>query len=184
MSAGILPVSYRPIPGFPGYRAGDDGSIWSCLGRRGSFAYVETDTWKRLALTPVKGRLTVTLYRIVGDKRKRRLFGAHQLVMLAFVGPCPDGQEVCHADDNHSNNYLTNLRYDTPKGNAADRERNGKHPHGTQSKLATITDDTVRAIRSDHATGKFTLKKLSAKYGPHYSQISNIVRRKQWAHLE
>lgn len=24
-------VTYRPINGFPGYRVGDDGSVWSCL---------------------------------------------------------------------------------------------------------------------------------------------------------
>ena len=173
-------VTYKPVPGFPGYRVGDDGSVWSCLARRGSYAYVPTDVWRRLKVNVTRGYLSLNLYGPNGDRVCRAV---HHLVLLAFVGPCPDGMEGCHRDDDRANNRLANLRWDTPKANAADRERNGKHPHGEESKRAKITDDVVRAIRADHATGKFTLKQLSAKYGPHFTQISNIVRRKQWAHV-
>ena len=91
--------------------------------------------------------------------------------------------EACHEDDDRTNNRLSNLRWDTPKANAADRDRNGKHPHGEQSARAKITEAIVAHPSADHATGNFTLKQLSAKYGPHFTQISNIVRRKQSAHV-
>lgn len=66
------------------------------------------------------GYLFVTLCRN-GVKRVRRV---HHLVLEAFVGPCPPGMQCCHRDDDPENNALWNLRWDTPKGNGADRERN------------------------------------------------------------
>ena len=44
----------------------------------------------------------------------------HRLVLLAFVGPCPEGMEVCHNDSDPTNNRLDNLRYDTRSGNKID----------------------------------------------------------------
>lgn len=54
----------------------------------------------------------------------------HQLVLLAFTGPCPDGMEVCHNDGNPENNCVGNLRYDTHAGNMRDMRI-----HGTDSSL-------------------------------------------------
>lgn len=47
------------------------------------------------------------------------------LVLEAFVGPCPEGMECCHWDDNQSNNRLDNLRWDTHANNVRDGYRNG-----------------------------------------------------------
>lgn len=52
-------------------------------------------------------------------------FQVHQLVLLAFDRPCPDGMEVRHLDSNPANNALTNLTYGTRKENAQDRVQNG-----------------------------------------------------------
>jgi hypothetical protein len=52
-------------------------------------------------------------------------FQIHQLVMRAFVGPCPAGMEVRHLDSNPANNTLPNLAYGTRKENARDRVLNG-----------------------------------------------------------
>jgi len=41
----------------------------------------------------------------------------HQLVMEAFVGPCPKGLEVDHIDGDKTNNHLSNLRYVTHQYN-------------------------------------------------------------------
>ncbi|WP_078336616.1 HNH endonuclease signature motif containing protein [Mycobacteroides franklinii] len=56
-----------------------------------------------------------------------RHFKVHRLVMGAFVGPCPEGLEVLHWDDNPRNNKLTNLRYGTRSQNVKDQVRNGIH---------------------------------------------------------
>lgn len=49
----------------------------------------------------------------------------HQLIMLTFVGPAPEGCEICHNDGNPCNNALNNLRYDTRSENIKDVVRQG-----------------------------------------------------------
>lgn len=44
----------------------------------------------------------------------------HRLVMEAFVGPVPNGMEICHINGNGFDNRLENLRYDTHRKNMAD----------------------------------------------------------------
>ena len=51
----------------------------------------------------------------------------HRLVLEAFVGPCPNGAEGCHWDDNPLNNNLENLRWDTRSANRQDAVRNKHH---------------------------------------------------------
>lgn len=43
-----------------------------------------------------------------------------RLVLLAFVGPAPEGMECCHNDGNPGNNRLENLRWDTRSSNTLD----------------------------------------------------------------
>jgi hypothetical protein len=57
----------------------------------------------------------------------RKGFCVHQLVMLAFVGPRPEGMEVRHLDGDKLNNALPNLRYDTHLENMRDLVRHGTH---------------------------------------------------------
>lgn len=57
----------------------------------------------------------------------RRNFLVHRLVLEAFEGPCPDGLEACHYNDNSADNRLANLRWDTHSANIQDKLRNGNH---------------------------------------------------------
>jgi len=117
-------VSYRPIPGFPGYRVGDDGSVWSCWSKNPSKRRI-TDRWKRMRLSPAsKGYLRVTL--TPSDGTKVRGFRVHRLILLAFVGPSPEGMECRHfPDTTKTNNRLENLSWGTPAENYDDNRRMG-----------------------------------------------------------
>lgn len=114
--------AWRPIPDFHGYEASDQGRI------RSVDRYVTgSDGHRRLrrgkVLSPASdglGRLHVPL---PGRKTRR----VHRLVLEAFVGPCPDGMEACHANDRPSDNRLVNLRWDTRSENQRDSIRNGTH---------------------------------------------------------
>lgn len=115
---------FRPIPGFPGYQVSDLGMVVSYRsGRRVVRVPSRQDGYLRLML------------HIDGVHHKR---GVHQLVALAFIGPCPDGQEVRHLDNVRDNNVPSNLAYGTRSDNMRDALVAGTHnqaskthcPHG------------------------------------------------------
>lgn len=81
----------------------------------------------------------------------------HRLVMAAFVGPCPEGQQVDHINAVRSDNRLINLRYVTRLENmanavrlaAAGGARIGRPPSEnprTAAALSRYTADEAAAI--------------------------------------
>ncbi len=89
----MVEIVWKEIPGHPGYFASNLGQI---LG--------------------VSGKILKPWLNREGGYYKLRLgagrqYYVHQLVMLAFVGPCPKGYEVDHRDFDKGNNARTNLRY-------------------------------------------------------------------------
>jgi hypothetical protein len=66
-------------------------------------------------------------YPFVTLTAPRRTYRVHTLVLLAFVGPPPEGCECCHEDGDRANNRLTNLRWDTRQANILDEVAHGTH---------------------------------------------------------
>lgn len=119
-----VPVEYRPIAGFDGYRVGSDGFVESrCKRGRGGPGRLSLH-WQRLAGgRDADGYWTVNLATGDGRILTRRV---HRLVLEAFIGPRPAGMVCCHEDDNPGNNALANLRWDTPTANMHDYLRSRK----------------------------------------------------------
>jgi hypothetical protein len=110
---------WRPIPGWPDYRISNVGRVLSL--RQGE-------------PRPLRPQLVgsyhrVHLFRVDGH----RLVGVHQLVAAAFIGPCPDGQQVRHLDGDPLNNVPANLAYGTHADNMQDRLRHGRHPMASKT---------------------------------------------------
>jgi hypothetical protein len=82
----------------------------------------------------------------------------HQLVMRAFVGPPPPGQEVRHLDGNRANAALSNLEYGTRAQNVADCKRHGRFRNG-RSHLTKEMVHIIHFRRDDPAAW------LSAAFG-------------------
>lgn len=149
-------TTYRDIPGFPGYRAGDDGTIWSCWkvssrGRAGLQPRVMGTVWHELKpRVDDRRRKTVKLCR---DGRVLHKL-VPRLVLEAHVGPCPAGNEACHFPDRDpSNNALSNLRWDTKQANRADMVHHGTDPREDRNGRAKLTRGQVIEIRHLFATG-------------------------------
>lgn len=113
-------MTWLPIPGYEShYEVSDTGRVRSL--RSGQHV--------RPAPRPVKpgdngqGHLHVNLW-LDGKPTKRYV---HQLVLEAFVGPCPDGMEVLHGNGDASDNRRENLRYGTSQENRMDAVRHGTH---------------------------------------------------------
>ena len=89
-------------------------------------------------------------YRFVGLSRDSRVKkqNVHVLVLEAFVGPRPGrNYDACHEDGDRTNAKLSNLRWDTKKGNQADALRHGTRLFGERAPKAKISEDLARWIR-------------------------------------
>jgi hypothetical protein len=111
---------WKPIPCLPGYEASDLGRIRS-LDRT---VICKNGRAMRLKGRMLRLRKNTGGHLIIGSG-KQGTFSVHTLVLEAFIGPRPEGQEACHYNDIKTDNRLANLRWDTRKANAADRRRNG-----------------------------------------------------------
>ena len=115
---------------------------------------------------------------------KSKYYLVHQLITLAFFGPCPDGREINHKDGVKTNNRLDNLEYVTPSENqqhalACDLRTPA---HGEQHFRAKLTEKDVRDIRVALANGA-SLRGLGRKYGVHATAIRDIGLGKTWKHV-
>lgn len=111
-----------PIPGWPGYFATEEGKILSTkiARKRGR----ESDEARELPMFDRKKKdgspsayLSVCLSREGGRKNCY----VHHLIALAFIGERPIGAEVCHGPGGSFDNSVSNLRYDSPEVNRAER---------------------------------------------------------------
>lgn len=180
----LAEVEYRNIDGFPGYRVGSDGTVWTSWQVRGTGAgnapvHYRGEEWKPRALSDgTNGHLWVTLYAN-GVGRK---FYVHRLVLEAFTGQCPDGMECCHNDGNPKNNCVLNLRWDTRKANGRDASEHGALVHGESHWAAKLTEDDVREIRHLHKTG-VNMTRLARMFGVGRYPIRAILAGKTWKHV-
>jgi hypothetical protein len=176
----VTGVEIRPIPEFPGYAIGDDGTVWGCR-----HAWGFHNCWH--CLVPYwYGRHNKVKYLVVGlratgaKKRKRTL--VHILVLSVFRGPKPTGQETRHLDGHPDNNRLSNLVWGTSLDNTADKIKHG-HDYfkpGQDHPQAKLTTEAVLAIRSD---SQANYNELALKYGVSPSLISLVKKRRAWKHL-
>ena len=136
---------WKSIPGFPGYEVSNKGRLRSYK-RPGSHdrAWKIMNTPQRILKTQKHQQgYQVTRLSLNGKLISVRVA---RLVMLAFVGPCPEGMEVCHNNNVNDDDRLTNLRYDTHTKNLRDSAIEGEY--------GKLTEEQVIEIRTRRMTGE------------------------------
>lgn len=140
---------WLPVVGYPDYEVSDHGRVRSLT---------------RIKDHPVNGWITYRGKVLKQQQMKSGHFrimlvndsGAqgnlvHRLVLTAFVGPCPDGMEACHWDDDPANNLLSNLRWDTRSANRLDMVRNGRNHHANKTHCKwghEFTSENTQIVKS------------------------------------
>lgn len=104
----------------------------------------------------------------------------HRLVMLAFVGLCPPGQEVLHGPGRELDNRLVNLKYGTHSENTLDKYRDGTDNGGENCYCAILRWEQVREIRRLRTEQHLLHRELAARFGVSETTIRKIVRGKTW----
>ncbi len=165
-------ITYKPILGFEDYRAGEDGSIWSKK-KRTLPGEVRDGEWRRLKpIADACGYFRITL----SNGGRSATFLIHQLILVAFVGPCPEGQECCHENGIHTDNRIDNLRWDSHANNMADKTRH-------EMSAAKLTASTVCEIRQRYAAGGVSQSELAVEFGVTTSAISSATSGRNWRHV-
>ncbi len=169
---------WRDVPGFVGYQISAKGRVRSRKRRR----------WGGLEAKwhIIKGSIgTTRRYKVCLFRDAKGFWrDVHRLMLEAFIGPCPEGLQGLHRDDDPLNNSLDNLYWGTPKQNAKDRKQNGKQAdkRGSKHHMAKLTEKDVRTIRRRLARGE-TQAAIAQDYGVKREAISSIHRRRTWQHI-
>lgn len=104
------------------------------------------------------------------------------MVLEAFVGPCPPGQECRHLDGDPSNNRVENLAWGTHEENAGDMIRHDRVNKGERCTFSRLDRERVEGIIRELSEGA-TIRALSMKYGVHFTTVFSIQRGETWKHV-
>lgn len=126
--------------------------------------------WQRGRVAQGYGRLSIGK----GEVR------AHRYAYEMAFGEIPDGMMVCHRCDNPPCCNPNHLFLGTAGDNVADMVAKRRHMYGEGHHKAKLSDDQVRAIRTDQRRQV----EIADDYGVTQGLVGMIKRREVWTHLE
>jgi hypothetical protein len=168
-----MKIRYVNVPSFPGYRVGTDGSVWSINGRYCVKKWRKLKPWKTY-----NGYLQLMLY----SERKPIVFSVHRLILLSFVGPCPEGMECLHLNNDKQDNRPSNLKWGSQKQNMEQRQQEGGYAIGEKHHSSKLTRRNVIWIRKNYP--RITMGDMGRKFNVTLQAIWLIVHRKNWRHVK
>jgi hypothetical protein len=124
--------NWKPVPEYEGYyEVSDQGRVRS-LDRE--IQRADGTTAKLRGKVLRFGRATTGYLQVnLSKEDEQKSIYVHKLVLLAFVGPRPEGMQACHGESGAEDNRLSNLRWDTVSENAMDRVRHGTHQYSNRT---------------------------------------------------
>ena len=175
-------VEYRDIEGFPGYKIGSDGTVWSCFTSRGPGrgANKMGDTWFQMT-----GGTVHKQYRMVTIHCNGRSYGrpVHRLVLEAFVGLRPPGMQCRHLNGDSFDCRLDNLKWGTKEENEADRRAHGRIPRGTRCNKASIDEDKAMEIKRLLRIPGIPKTQIAKIAGVSRYIVTGIAKKRTWRHV-
>lgn len=175
-----VPVVYKEVDGFSAYRVGTDGSIWTRL-RLGGPKPTVGNIWKQMQFRSKKLRYYMVVLSNPYTKSRMRS-SIHVLVLTAFRGPSPEGEEGRHLNGNPHDNRLANLAWSTHLVNMRDRDKHGTLPRGEINKAAKLTEENVKEVRFLLSKG-VSQRQISKRFGVSKYPIWAIANGKNWTHV-
>jgi len=176
-------TTYSDILGYPGYRVGANGTVWSCRGRpgRNGIVPVLSNTWRQLR--PAVNEHGYHQVRLSSADLTPHDFRVHQLVARAFVPNPHQRGEINHKNGDKTDNSASNLEWTTRSENVRHALRTGliKPTHGEQRHNAKLTTQDVFEVRRLRRSGR-TLASLARQFGVSITGVWNILNGRSWRH--
>lgn len=116
----------------------------------------------------------------IGKKHYR----THRLAYEIAYGEIPKGKMICHKCSNKACCNITHLYVGNAKINANDREEHGHNAFkGERNPKAKLSIAEVIMIKDLYKSGDFTYKELGDRFDVSGHQISLIINKKTWKHV-
>jgi len=109
---------------------------------------------------------------------------ASRYAYAAKHGPIDPQMHVLHSCDNPPCCNPEHLKLGTVADNSTDKVKRGRHCHGSKRPLAKLTNEQVMAIAKLWATGALSQKEIATRFGVNQSQVSRLLNRKRWRHVD
>jgi len=162
------------IPGYEGYEVSSLGRVRSFWRPGGPQRRFPSETPRILRPSaPPNGYLYVG----IGRHSKKAI---HRLVLLAFVGPCPDDCEASHLNGDRRDNRSANLVWEAPLKNHRRREQHGTSLFGERNPNAKLNTRKVLEIRRLLSEG-WKGRAIAKKVGTTEFSVSKIKRGHCWS---
>lgn len=180
-----MDVQWRDIKGYEGfYQVSSDGRVRSVarkIEKRARAGVVQV-----LSIKPriLKRKLHPAGYPMASLSRQGIVVQhlIHRLVLVAFVGECPEGLEACHNDGDPGNATLANLRWDTHLSNIRDKASHGTQTNGDRHGTSILSDADALAIKMRRAKGERG-SDLAAEFGIAQQTVCAIHKNRSWRQL-
>ncbi len=164
----MITQEWKDIPGFEGrYQVSSVGKVRSLM---------NNSLQPRKVPLVLKDRPTGDRYRKVylSVKNRRYNFTIHRLVLLTFTGTPNVGQQCAHLNGIRDDNRLENLKWVSPKENAAHKWLHGTQQTGEAApnvKLSNWDAITILNLHFVHAKGYSEISRLLNLNPPHVVRI-------------
>jgi hypothetical protein len=132
--------------------------------------------------------------KLTDDEGTSRTHKVHRLILLTFIGPCPDKETwtASHMNSVGHDKRIENLSWEPLALNVARQVPNGTsmiRARGEGSPNSKLTADDVRAIRAAYAARtprdpQRGPSALARRYGVSRQTIKLIVAGRAWKHVE
>ena len=162
--------NWRPIKGFKKYLISDHGRVMSLCRNRPLIRKheIDKDGYKRISL-------------YIGNNCFHKTM--HRLVLEAYKGPCPDGCESSHINNDRTNNHIGNLTWETHRQNLDRKKEHGTFQRGERHGMTKLSNVQVANIKKSLKRGALNQRQIAYFAGVSSNIVSNIKTGKTWKHI-
>ncbi len=158
----------------PHYEVSNLGRVRSWAPRGGDMRHLMRPCFKPTEPRLLKPGRSSSGYLSVSFGRQYGSQSVHILVAAAFLGPCPQGQECRHKDDNRANPRASNLEYGTRTQNIIDSVNRGRWNRPRKVTKAEVIDIRKQAL---HGVPHHV---IASQYGLSRSSVQAGVTGRLW----